>query len=497
MSENKLLSASIAYTFGDLLTLGVNGFLLIPVYLRFMSPEEYGTYNTVTTMIIIVGAVMTFGFHSSFARYYFIFEEQNRQNEYLGSLWLFQSFLSLIIAIIALLFGKFIWSFVSPEVPFDKYFIFVLLGSILSFSSGIYCILLRLQNKAALFVKIQIAMTISFVFCVWLLLVKMNLEAVGVIGASLIVSALYVVLSVIALKGQIKWNLNYIYIKDSLYFGFWMMLATFGFFLLNRSQIFILQHYAPLSKVGILGLGLQLSSILILFSNSFNKAYQPLIYSCKSDDQVREAVLRPFKYYLVGTVYFVLGVTILSKEILSIIAPNSYSGADVIFQLLVLANFCYIMTTFSTNVLLYKQRSDIVQTVIWLSLGVNFLISLFLVPKWQEIGSAMAMVVSFLVYLIINIFLSQRQLKIKYDWSSIINCCLIAILLYAVGNFIEMANGMIFKLIGKGIILAFFPLIVIFVKFFDQQELEYLYSLWKPIKYKIVNLFRFGTRYGG
>ncbi len=148
ISKRNLFSASAIYTFGDFMVLGVSGFLLVPIYVRYMTPAEYGLYGTVTTMITLLGVVMMMGFHSATVRFYFIYRQTGEENAYLGSLWLFQIFVSLGLVGIFILFGKPVWRLVAPDVPIDPYGWVVVGGAWLLFASGIYSIWLKGKGKA-------------------------------------------------------------------------------------------------------------------------------------------------------------------------------------------------------------------------------------------------------------------------------------------------------------------------------------------------------------
>ena len=52
MSKNKLLSASLAYTIGNLWIQGLS-FITLPIYTRVMTQEDYGNYNLYTSWVSI------------------------------------------------------------------------------------------------------------------------------------------------------------------------------------------------------------------------------------------------------------------------------------------------------------------------------------------------------------------------------------------------------------------------------------------------------------
>jgi len=228
--KSKLISAITVYTIGDILSIGVSGFLLIPIYLRFMTPDEYGLFSIITTTTTMLGVIMSLGFHSAVGRYYFDYQTTDKQYEFLSSIWLFQLMFAVILGIILLIWGKPLWSWLMPGIPEYPYFGMVLAIATCAFSSGIYSIWLRVQEKPYGFVVLQMFSTFSILVLMMVLLIWNRGGALGAVIAFLVSNLTIACLTFFMLGKRCKLVFDFKYIKDSLMFGVWMMVGTLGFF---------------------------------------------------------------------------------------------------------------------------------------------------------------------------------------------------------------------------------------------------------------------------
>jgi len=467
----------VLYTIGDFFQIGVNGFLLIPLYLRYMTPAEYGIWGVVTTTTMLMGVVTCLGVHSSIGRFYFIYREKGEEFAYLGSIWLFQTIASLIILIICVIFGKSVWTKLSPDVPFHPYFWLIALGAFFSFSYGIYPIWLRVQEKAKEFVSFQIANTAILLIFIWLFLVKMNASVLGAIYAALATNICMAMVSVVRLRSCFsKWNFKLSYVKASASFGFSMMLGTFGYYFLNRSQIFVLQKYSDLSTIGVFNLALQLGGVLIIVANSFGKAWQPMVYASKTKEIAGQVIAKTAKYFLVLVLYLTIMIIVFSREILLLLARPAFYKTRYVMCLIAIASFFYIITSLSSSALLYEKRAGTVQITIWVIAVINLLSSLLLVPKLHAIGSALAMLISFFMYALIIHFEAQRAIKVNYNWIINLKIMLTGIAILVLDWLASLYLTGYSMLLLKIVLMVIFPILIVILGVFTKNELVALYT---------------------
>ncbi len=471
-----LLASTAIYTAGDLLTTLLSGFVFIPLYLHYMTPAEYAIYGTVTVMTTMLGVIFSLGLSSAVGRYFFVYRPSGREYAFLGSIWLFQTLVALVLTAVALLWGESLWRLITPDIPFQPYIWFVAIGAFLTFGAFIYPLWLRVQERPLGFVSLQVAGAGSYAVLLVVLVVALGEGAQGALGAALGSNALLALLAVLLLGRKAQWSMDMSLIRPSLAFGGWMVLGTFVYYILNRSQIFFLQHYGDLTSAGVFFLGQQLGGLITMISIAFGKAWQPVVYSSHTDDEAAAAIARISKFFVAGMLYIVLGVTLLSSEILYVFANPEYYGAGVVIRIVAIASFIYVLGTLSNSALLYQKRARLTQVPLLVAVGLNVVLNVLLIPRLQMIGAALAMLLAYLVMTSLSFALAQKCLRVAYDQRALVKISVTAgVIVAGEWVFIPETVGLLPTCIRVGLLIMY-PLVLTLTGVFAKSEQKAMWS---------------------
>ncbi|MFH0938007.1 MAG: polysaccharide biosynthesis C-terminal domain-containing protein [Planctomycetota bacterium] len=418
-SLKKIISASVIYSLGDFLSVGVSGLLLIPLYLHYMEPAEYGVYGVVSTLLLLLSVVMQFGLLSAIARYFFIYRKTGEHYDFLGSIWLLQTVIGLVLAVLSAVFMPYFWPVLAPNVSFSPYFWLLLASALLSFSAGLYPIWLRNENKAVPFVALQVATLGLTLLTAVVFLAVFHLGAMGAVGAMALTAVAQTAISILCLARVTRWRFRWQLVRAPLVFGFWMASGTLCYVLLSRTQILALQQYSDLATVGIFNLALQFSGMLMLFGNSFGKAWQPVIYGAADSAEASVIIERTARWWVAGMLFIAMGLSFFSGDILRLLARREYLTADAVIRLTVIASFIYGLTQLPAAALLYQNRAGLSQVIAVIAAGLNIFFLVIFVPRWQAAGAAWAMICAFTVYTVLSYLVAQRILPVRYDWRAL------------------------------------------------------------------------------
>jgi O-antigen/teichoic acid export membrane protein len=418
-SSRGLLSASATYTFGDFLASGISGFLLIPLYLRYMPPAEYGLFSTVTVMGNMLGMLMGLGLSSAIARFYFTHRAEGNEYAYLGGVWLFQVLFAVATAVALAIWAQPLWTAISPAIPFRPYIWYVLASGTLAFSGLVLSVLLRVQERSTAFVVVQVTGILVLVTFVVVFVAVMHMGARGALLAAIVWNAFLGILALVALGRKVRWTLAPDLIGPSLSYGAWMVIGTLGFFFLNRAQLFFVQHYLNLASVGVYTLGQQLGGLVILFSNSFGKAWQPLVYSAPTPGEASAAIARASKPFVAAILFGSLAIALFSNEILLVVGGHRYAGASAIIRVVAIASFVYALGHLTNTALLYMKQAGLTQAALLAAAALNVVLSIVLIPRLGSLGAALAMLAAFCVMSFTGFVLAQRVLPVEHDWKGL------------------------------------------------------------------------------
>ncbi len=177
----------------------------------------------------------------------------------------------------------------------------------------------------------------------------------------------------------------------------------------------VIGYYLPVSEVGIYGAAYTLAMIIgALLGGPFWNLLYPLMSTHKNRGDLPSLYLacrRFMNSFLVLSIPAVVGLTVLSNDLLRIFGSESFHIAPLAFGLIALAVF---MDNFSTNahylVYLHDQPSFMRDLTI-IAGTANILLNLILVPQFGILGAAISTVGA---YALLDVLLFRRILQYGY-----------------------------------------------------------------------------------
>lgn len=77
-AKKKVLENSFFYIFSSLLVKAM-GFLLLPIYTLYLTPDDYGVTNLVTGFVNVATFIIAFSLYSAAIRFYADYKENRRK----------------------------------------------------------------------------------------------------------------------------------------------------------------------------------------------------------------------------------------------------------------------------------------------------------------------------------------------------------------------------------------------------------------------------------
>ena len=156
----KLVKNILLYGIGDFIVTGVSAFLFIPLYLKFLSIEEYGILNILNNNTALFTYIFQFGMISAFARFYYLKKAEGLEKDYTWNVIFFHLLFSFFLFLVYFVFRSFIVGSLSPSIGSSNLVYYSPLIAFLTFLPALYYINLRIEEKANKFVLYQILMVI-------------------------------------------------------------------------------------------------------------------------------------------------------------------------------------------------------------------------------------------------------------------------------------------------------------------------------------------------
>ena len=116
----RLASQASVYGFGEILVKATR-FLLLPLYLRYMTPADYGLLALANIIPAFLVGILTLLVESSVTRFYYEWEKEDKTRLALTSIWIPSLLWSGLVIFVTVSFGDPLFGGLFEQVPFDPY----------------------------------------------------------------------------------------------------------------------------------------------------------------------------------------------------------------------------------------------------------------------------------------------------------------------------------------------------------------------------------------
>lgn len=405
----QFLKHSIVYSFGNVMTKGV-GFLLVPVYLRFLSQEEYGVFDYVVSIGAIVVVVVTLEISQGVMR--FVSEHQDQealQNSYVATAFWFTASSFFLLTLAAFLFSRELSLILLDDVGREH----ILFFGVLAFSSNALVYFFSVVYRSKLQPRVSILISVSSVIAVAFFSLCALYFGYGVGG--LLFSQFAAQMLVV---GYIVWDNRIFFrppdffrLKELLAFSTPLVFSSLSVLLSIFADRLVIKAYLGFQELAIFSVGAKIAAVITLLTMGVQSALAPLVYA-RIDCADTPIKLRKILggYILVGSA-FLLVIGLLGKEVILFVAGNNYTEASSVAVILGGAVLIHGMCAFFPGLSIYK-KTKLLACVNFIGAVFSVFMNFLLVIKWGVVGASFATLAGACVIFFMNAFFSQKYYKI-------------------------------------------------------------------------------------
>ncbi|RIK98116.1 MAG: hypothetical protein DCC71_21230 [Proteobacteria bacterium] len=467
----RLASDSVIYGLGSVANQAL-AVLLLPLYTRFLSPDEYGSYALINAAGTVVALAAALGIHSGLTRIFFVYETAEERGRVVFSALAFALVSTLSVggallfaapALERLLFGD-----AGGQLAWVRYAVAIFcLGALNSVALSN----LQIHQRPRSYVACSaLGLLTSCSVSIWLV-AGLGRGVTGVFEGQLAGIAVQLVLALALGVVSLRPRLHRAALRDMLTFAIPLLptnLAAWGLGLADR---WFLKQYASFTDVGLYALGYRFGGALdTLFVAPFTLAWFPYLYSIAHQPDHRAIVARVLEYFAFAAGAVVLVLSLFGGDVIRLIADPAYRDAERVIFWIALGVLFRGMTFITMSGMNLARRNPLSAVIYGLGVAFNVAMLALLVPRWGMMGAAAATV---LTYLGINLGfwrVSERHHPIPFRPGKIawLVCVLIAI--HAAARLVPPAP-LPAALALKALLLAAFPAILVASRFFEAGEL--------------------------
>lgn len=321
----RLLTTGAAYQAADIAAKGI-AVITLPLYTRHVAPREYGAYTSLLTAVILASIFLRVGIGEAFVRFYFDDEHRERRERIARTATATVAWTTTLAAALAVAFsGQLaqlllgsdqavlidcavvgLWAFTNLEMAYAQ---------------------LRVDERARAYLYASasnVALTVTLTVA---LVVFAGRGAEGLLLGNFGASAVVVLGLWWTLRRRISLRVRVDDLRAMLRFGLPTVPADASVYALQVADRFYLYRGYSHAAAGEYSIALQLATVVFVFVRGFQYAWPPLAYSVRSDREAARLYSLVTTWFVLATGVVVVGVALLGRWLVRLLAAPQYFGA--------------------------------------------------------------------------------------------------------------------------------------------------------------------------
>lgn len=468
--SSHIVGLAVTYALGDVFIKGLNYFLL-PLYVHYITPEEFGILAITEMLRIIISLLISFGVTGIILRFVHVIKREKERQSFFGAMWLFLIIIPGTIILILQACGPILFHRIFPSIPFDPYIRYTLLIAYLNTAFVLLpATLYRARDQARRYVAFGISTAVCGSIAIIFHVVFQNKGAIGWVQGQLEAALIIAIISTVILIREVKLSFQWKPLIPALMFGLPLVPHFLAQWVLSVSDRMILERYVGLVQLGIYTLGYQFGQAYQAIITGVNNALIPMFGRASRELEERSLLPQITTYYFLLIAAIGLAIGLLGGEIIKIIFPQTYHGAVSIVPWVILGYLAFGSYYIPMNFMaLTAGQTRAVPLASLTAACANIILNLWLVPRLGSIAAAINTAITYGFLLISTIFLASFSGRLPIELGRVGKITLSITLLY-IGGRVTMRFQPRYNIL-IGMMLTFtLPFLLHLLRFWREDE---------------------------
>lgn len=428
MSLIRKVFSDSAFTAIRSVTSLVRGIVVIPLITNLLGTDAYGIWVTIISVITLVSSSGGMHLHGSLIRYT---TKENTKNQTYSDILC----ISVFVGIVIMPFAYLLWStfdltslFGNTIVAQIEFFTTLMLIIFLTIIYKINTNYPRSKQNVVQYDLLRIArnllQTAALIVVFW--------EGGGII------SGLVAIVGVLAIMNV--GIMGYIFLTENIplptiqnfpsyiSYGAPMIPKEFSRSLLANSDKYLLLFFLNPAAVGIYSVAQKICMPIIELTNIFNPTLYPTIahaWDKGNREEVEKVYGAIFRYYSIIGIPAMVGIILLGESLLQLLSTMEVAKGGI--SLVPIFIFGYFLKGYDNSlryILTSAERTDIIGFSVIVSVVINIICNVILIPKYGMMGAASATLLAHIFLFLVIVYFVLQHVNIEIPWISIFRAIL-------------------------------------------------------------------------
>ncbi len=475
----RLVTTGAAYQAAEVVAKAIAVFTL-PLYTRHVSTAGYGTYNSLLTAVILFSILLRLGVGEAFVRFYFTDSDEARRIRIARTATATVAWTTTVASLLAVVFASELSRLVLGYT--DAGLMYCAILGLWAFTNiEMAYAQLRVDERGRTYMRASganVAMTVVFTIA---LVVFADEGARGLLLGNFGASAIVVLALWWVLRARVSLRVRIADLRAMLHFGLPTVPADASVYALQVADRFYLLRGVSSGAAGEYAIAVQLATVVFVFVRGFQYAWPPLAYSIDSDAEASRLYALVTTYFVLATGVVVVGVALLGRWLVRLLAAPEYYGAYKALPWLALGWTLYglyqVMIVITGRARVTQRNLPAAAA----GLVVNVALLFVLVPSsglgLGLAGAGLALCGAYAVMVAIMHLLTRGVFAVEFQWRRLGQLTAILALVAVSGELLLPTSGLV-GLLTRIVWLALVPVLLLVTRFVAPHERAQVRALW-------------------
>lgn len=425
MRERKKIIINTAfYTIGEVIP-KILAFLLLPVLTKYLSPDEYGITNYTNTVMLFFFVLTSLSLNTYVLRNYYKIPSRNEQKMLIGNIFFFTLVLNALVTVLELLIFPLLIRKLNINIPYYPFFMLAILNNFLEGISIIPLVIYRINDKARMFVFINVSKTFLQFALTTLFLVSLHYGLLSVYLSRLVINVVYTGVFFMVIYRHSIFKINMPQIRDALKFSLPLLPGAISYIFISSFDRIVLERTISLTDLGIYSSATTLALALNIIVQGLYRSFEQRIFKDHGTPGYQDKIELLYKFFLLSLLCAGCFLSVFSREVFLFFTSARYLSAYRLVPFLVIPVIIAGINTFLSTLMIAEGKQLLITKGTVLSAAVTLLGNLLITPRLGIPGAIMTSMASFTlvtIYYQFNLKLEKKMLLEQLFLMGVVAC---------------------------------------------------------------------------
>ena len=434
----------------------VGAFLLLPLFLSRLSPEDYG----ILAVVAVVGAfqilIGSLSLDLAVTRLYYEWPETERSRN-LGSIWVWNWIATLGSGALFLLVMPFLAPIVFPDVPYEPWLPLGIISNTLAGLLVIPATTIRIRRLPWLFAAYAVgSFLITGGLGLWFVL-GLNLGLGGYLSSLIVANAVLASLSILVMLRFARPSIASPGLAGALRFAVPALpsaaINTIG---ITLDRVMLAQ-FATLHTLGIYAVAMKFVELIGALHQSLKMNFVPFTMQqvAVNRERGRQLVGSVIPFYLLPYFAATLGLVLFIGPVVRLLGLPEYFPVVEWVPWLAGAHLIGCLFVYFGNGMLLANRTDLLTIPAAAQLAAMTVTGLLLIPEFQLAGVVVTRYAGAIVLFASSLYLSRMVFRIEHRWAALLALGA-ALIVFAASGSALTSSDVFLEIIARSAVWATF-----------------------------------------